>query len=53
MTNPQTNFFKDTSVMTTEERETYEYEMAFHINTYTVDTINDFPDIESSNYAQA
>jgi hypothetical protein len=38
--------------MTPEDREKYDYEMAFHISTYTVDLINDFEDIEKNNYAQ-
>lgn len=42
MTNPQSNFFKDTSEMDDQEREEYEYDMSFHISTFTVDTINDF-----------
>jgi len=45
MTNPSTNFFKDTSVMTDEQKAQYESDMSFHLATWTIDTVTDFPDI--------
>ena len=37
--------------MTTEEKTAYEYEVAFHFETYTFDLDHDFPDLESSFYS--
>ena len=52
MTNPETNFFADESLMTAEELAQYKYDRSFHLATWTVDTVTDFPEIIENNYAQ-
>ena len=51
MTNPETNFFADESLMTAEELAQYKYDRSFHLATWTVDTVTDFPEIIENNYA--